>query len=703
MSSTALTPAGEVVRLTGAEAVVATTLELAPPFTVDVWAAPAVSGTGAPHRLQGILLGMPAGAGSHRRPIAWTLGLDRSRHPVVRLEHDEVTVTEVRAASPLPRLVWSRLSVSVTHERLSLDVDGRTVASAPLPPEVALPARQTVTVGRSRDAVVAGAVRYGYFTGLLAEACAHPGPGPAPGAAAPIVEPRDAWVTNPAAYTADRDRPRYHFAPPAQWMNEPHAVIHHGGRHHLFYQRNELGPFWGAITWGHAVSDDLVRWTDLGSALDGADIPYAPDGVWSGSAAYAPDGTPLVFFTAGDDRDDPNQRTAWARPADPQDPKLRSWEPGPDPVTTLHDALPELRRRGLEPLSREFRDPFVWREEDTWFQLVGAGIQGRGGTALLFRTTDPTSAGWEFVGPLAIGDASSRPDTGVHWELPVLVPVGHDAEGRQKHVFFMTPWWPEPCEHSLLYAWYWIGDWDPGTATWIPDHDAPRLLDVGGFFTGVTASVAPDGRVLLWTIAQDLLSEEEHARRGWAGNAGLPIEVSFRHGDLRVTPARELTALRGRTVLDLIASPSASMPDRITVAAGPAAELHIEADVPVGGSVDLAVRAPAGADPAVLVVVTRTGASTGRLDVVRAGAAEPARAHRSGEDLHLAPDEPVRLHAFLDHSMVEVYVQNHRSVTSRAWARDGDGDAGWVRAADGARLTAVKAWTMQDATVVEDR
>jgi sucrose-6-phosphate hydrolase SacC (GH32 family) len=477
----------------------------------------------------------------------------------------------------------------------------------------------------------------------------------------------------------------------------------HAGKHHLFYQRNELGPFWGAITWGHAVSDDLVRWTDLGSPLDGADIAYARDGVWSGSATVDRDGTPLVFFTAGDDRDDPNQRTAWARPADPDDPALRSWQPGTAPVTTLHDALPELRRRGLEPLPREFRDPFVWREGDAWFQLVGAGIQGRGGTALLFRSADPTGATWEFVRPLAIGDATSRPDTGVHWELPVLVPVGHDADGRPKHAFFVTPWWPEPCEHSLLYAWYWVGTWDAGAATWTPDHDDPRLLDVGGFFTGVTASRTSDGRTLLWTVAQDLLSEDEHTRRGWAGNAGLPVEVWFRDGDLCVAPVRELASLRESVVVDLTGGASSSLPDMVPVHAGPTAELELTAQVPVGGSVEVAVRAPAGEHPAVLVVVTRTGVESGRVEVLRPGSLEPSREHRHSDDLRLDRDGPVRVRAFVDHSMVEVYVQEHRSVTTRAWARDDDDDAGWVRAAGGASLTSVRVWRLEETVVDEDR
>jgi sucrose-6-phosphate hydrolase SacC (GH32 family) len=44
-------------------------------------------------------------------------------------------------------------------------------------------------------------------------------------------------------------------------------VIQWKGQYHLFYQYNPHGPFWGTIHWGHAVSPDLVHWTDLPIAL----------------------------------------------------------------------------------------------------------------------------------------------------------------------------------------------------------------------------------------------------------------------------------------------------------------------------------------------------------------------------------------------------------------------------------------------------
>src|SRR5579863_5341333 len=92
------------------------------------------------------------------------------------------------------------------------------------------------------------------------------------------------------------DRPRYHFVPPANWMNDPNGLIQWGGIYHLFYQYNPHGPLHGTIHWGHACSPDLVRWTPLPIALEPtADSPDA-GGCWSGCAVND-QGVPTLIYT----------------------------------------------------------------------------------------------------------------------------------------------------------------------------------------------------------------------------------------------------------------------------------------------------------------------------------------------------------------------------------------------------------------------
>jgi fructan beta-fructosidase len=70
----------------------------------------------------------------------------------------------------------------------------------------------------------------------------------------------------PAAYNQPY-RPQYHFSPREHWTNDPNGLVYFEGEYHLFFQYNPFGDEWGHMSWGHAVSTDLLHWKQLPVAL----------------------------------------------------------------------------------------------------------------------------------------------------------------------------------------------------------------------------------------------------------------------------------------------------------------------------------------------------------------------------------------------------------------------------------------------------
>ena len=59
-------------------------------------------------------------------------------------------------------------------------------------------------------------------------------------------------------------RPKYHFAAHTGRMNDPNGLCCFNGCWHLFYQNNINENGWW---WGHAISEDLIHWRDLPTAI----------------------------------------------------------------------------------------------------------------------------------------------------------------------------------------------------------------------------------------------------------------------------------------------------------------------------------------------------------------------------------------------------------------------------------------------------
>ena len=78
-------------------------------------------------------------------------------------------------------------------------------------------------------------------------------------------------------------RPQFHFTSLKNWLNDPNGMVWYNGEYHLYFQHNPTNIKWeNVLVWGHAVSTDMVHWTQLPHAIMPA---KNHGGIWSGTAA----------------------------------------------------------------------------------------------------------------------------------------------------------------------------------------------------------------------------------------------------------------------------------------------------------------------------------------------------------------------------------------------------------------------------------
>ncbi len=88
--------------------------------------------------------------------------------------------------------------------------------------------------------------------------------------------------TTPSPYNQPF-RPQIHFSPAQHWTNDPNGLVFFAGEYHLFFQYNPLGDTWGHMSWGHAVSPDLLHWKELPVAIPEAQTPHGKEMAFTGS------------------------------------------------------------------------------------------------------------------------------------------------------------------------------------------------------------------------------------------------------------------------------------------------------------------------------------------------------------------------------------------------------------------------------------
>ncbi|MEW6305673.1 MAG: glycoside hydrolase family 32 protein [Verrucomicrobiota bacterium] len=318
-----------------------------------------------------------------------------------------------------------------------------------------------------------------------------------------------AFSALPAAAYREPWRPQFHFTPATNWMNDPNGMVYYEGEYHLFYQFNPFGAKWGHMSWGHAVSRDMVHWEHLPVALyeENNVMIFSGSAVvdWRNTSGFGTEGRPpLVAIYTGHYTKRPLQNQHLAFSTD----RGRTW--------TKYAGNPVLDI-GL----RDFRDPKVMWHEPTakWVMTVALPTERK---VRFFAS--PNLKDWSPLSEFGPAGAVK----GI-WECPDLFPVPVEGGRRSRWVLIVNIGGGAIAGGSGCQ--YFVGDFDGTRFVLDPDQPAARQ----------GAALLPQGRLLAdfegedfggWTARGDSFTRGPVKNFDrFSGHVGNGLATSWGSGD----------------------------------------------------------------------------------------------------------------------------------------------------------------------------
>lgn len=259
-------------------------------------------------------------------------------------------------------------------------------------------------------------------------------------------------------------RPQFHFCSRKNWLNDPNGMVFDGEKYHLFFQHNPNSTAWGNMTWGHAVSTDMLRWKQLDHAL----LPYQIDRlkgtIFSGTAVV--DHNNSLGVQAGDRK----TLAAFYTFANNK-PFYQALAYSTDGGTTWqyhNDGRAVVPNQGFD---KGERDPKVFWHEPSKHWVMALWVQSNPGRVRFF--TSKNLKDWEFASDLMRDWAFECMDV-------IFTPVDGDAS-KTKCVIY---------DASFDYE---IGTFD-GKA--FHTESAPLKISRGNFYAAQSFYNAPGGRTV---------------------------------------------------------------------------------------------------------------------------------------------------------------------------------------------------------------
>lgn len=467
-------------------------------------------------------------------------------------------------------------------------------------------------------------------------------------------------------FEGDINRPKYHSIPKANWCNEGYGLVFKDGKYHFFYQKQAAGMYINQQDWGHQVSDDLVNWSDEEIVLSPSKNTFDRIGCWSGTCVIADDGTPTFVYTGVDG----SKAGMGVATGNSDLSEFTKYENNPviaqSPVTGLQD----------------FRDPFVWKQGNTWYMIIGAGTNF-GGTVLLFKSGDLKN--WNYIRQMYIGNRNVD-DAGTMWEMPAFHDFGN------KSILLVNRIVPGGTERAKTM--YFIGELS-NTDLFLADDPVPTDLEVINSLLAPAISKDENDNTVAIGIIPDEVDQNAQKRHGWANVFSLPRIWTFSESENRILqqPHPNLETLRGDlTEFENIAL-SPSNDNYLGDISGQQFEIEATFDPGTAREVGVVIgKSESGDELTKIFYNTQTGffLADRTQSTLTTGVPKGTQAGL----FPLPAGEPFTMRVFIDGSVVEVFINDKYAFATRIFPTKGDKIDLHVRSGD-ATATNVKVWTMK--------
>ena len=323
-------------------------------------------------------------------------------------------------------------------------------------------------------------------------------------------------------------RNKFHIEMPLGLVNDPNGLAYYNDTFHVFYQWNPFGCEHENKCWGVVRTKDFVNYTVPQIVLKPDDW-FDKDGCYTGGA-YIKDDILKLFYT-GNVKGENGERISYQCLADYNN------------VGMAEKKGPVIEKQP-EGYTAHFRDPMIFKKDDIYYMILGIQNEHLKGRVVLYKSYDIEK--WEYTGELK----TNMKDFGYMWECPNVFEID-----EEKYALIFSPQGLKAEEYkyqSIYQSGYVIGSLNMKELS-LDNHSEFKELDMGfDFYAPQIFDYNGEIVMLAWAgSGSEEKSEYPTTDYGWVFGLTMPRVLEYKNNILYQRPFELMGNLRNTKIIEL--------------------------------------------------------------------------------------------------------------------------------------------------------